>query len=315
MIEPVMHERAGVQPAFQPLVASDAARGGAPLRGAGRAAVEHWVSWLVGRRERCASASARARGRAARSAGASRAISRGSGAAKRLAWRDAGVLLRTRGDLEIYLQALRAAGVPYAVERDRSYYRRREVIDASALVCCVLDPTDHLALLTWLRSPSVGVPDAALLPLWARGLPAQASALANDEPRALAALDRAIDAALAELPDDVPGLDRIAGWERSLRFALAALASLRASFARDAADVFVEKLRSLTLVELTEAARYLGRLPAREPRALLPRPARGARIRGRRRAGAAAPTAQRRRRRRAPPRMRARPTPPRTPCA
>ena len=257
VIEPVMHERGGIQPAFQRLIASDEREAEPGYTSLGRAAVEHWVSWLWDE-ENAGFRRPRAREAARLEA---QAVARDLARLRRsesLAWRDAGVLLRSRGDLEVYLQALRAAGVPYAVERDRSYYRRREVVDASALVCCVLDPSDTLALLTWLRSPSVGVPDAALLPLWARGFSAQVSALANEEPERLAALDRSIDAALAELPGDIPGLDRIVGWERGLRFALAALASLRASFATDAADVFVEKLRSLTLVELTEAARYLG---------------------------------------------------------
>ena len=257
VIEPVMHERAGIQPAFKTLVASEEREAEPSPPSEGRAAVEHWVSWLWDEEKgECRRPRAREAARLeAQAVARDLAALRRSGA---IAWREAGVLLRARGDLEIYLQALRAAGVPYAVERDRSYYRRREVIDASALVCCVLDPTDTLALLTWLRSPSVGVPDAALLPLWARGFPAQVSALASEDPEKLAALDRSLDEALAELPADVPGLDRIAGWERGLRFALAALAVLRASFACDAADVFVEKLRSLTLIELTEAARYLG---------------------------------------------------------
>ncbi len=257
VIAPVMVERGGLQPAFQPLVASEKREAEPGYASEGRAAVEHWISWLWDE-EGGTARSPLARDAArleARAVAQDLARLRSS---ESLAWRDAGVLVRSRGDLEVYLQALRAAGVPYAVERDRSYYRRREVIDASALVSCVLDPADTLALLTWLRSPSVGVPDAALLPLWACQFPALVSALTSEEPEPLAALDRAIDAALALLPSDVPGLDRIAGWERALRFALAGLAALRASFTVDAADEFVEKLRSLTLIEVTESARYLG---------------------------------------------------------
>jgi ATP-dependent helicase/nuclease subunit A len=257
VIEPVMHERAGVQPAFQPLVASLEREADPGSPGPARSAVEHWVSWDwdeaagAGRRPRAAEA-ARIE---ARAVAQDLVRLRQSG---EIEWRDAGVLLRARGDLETYLQALRAAGVPYAVERDRSYYRRREVIDACALVCCVLDPSDSLALLTWLRSPSVGVPDAALLPLWTRGFPARVSPLGSGDPRAVADLARLIDEASKELPNDVPGLDRISGWERGLRHAVEAVAALRASFAGDAADVFVEQLRAFTLVEVTEAARYLG---------------------------------------------------------
>ena len=166
--------------------------------------------------------------------------------------------MRTWSDLEVYLHALREAGVPYVVEGGRSYYQRREVIDASALVRCVLDPNDHLALLTWLRSPSVGVPDAALIPLWTRDFPALVSALTGPDAAGLAAPLAVIDAALADLPEEIPGLDRIGGWERSLSFAVAGIAHLRASFERDAADVFVEKLRGFSLLEVTEAARFPG---------------------------------------------------------
>ena len=52
------------------------------------------------------------------------------------------------------------------MQSDRKYYQHREVIDAGAMVRAVLDPNDHLALLALLRSPLVGLPDAALFPLW-----------------------------------------------------------------------------------------------------------------------------------------------------
>jgi ATP-dependent exoDNAse (exonuclease V) beta subunit len=120
------------------------------------------------------------------------------------------------------------------------------------------DPNDHLALLAWLRSPSVGVPDAALVPLWTRSFPTLVASLPGQDAATLAAPLRVIDEAVAALPRDVPGLERIAGWERNLRLAVAGLAAARESFALDAADVFVEKLRALSLLELTEAARHPG---------------------------------------------------------
>jgi ATP-dependent helicase/nuclease subunit A len=104
----------------------------------------------------------------------------------------------------------------------------------------------------------VGVPDAALLPLWRREFPRLASDLHGADGVAIARLDAVIDAAVADVPSGVPGIGRIRGWEASLRQALVALAVLRASFEEDPADVFVEKLRTLSLVEATEAARYLG---------------------------------------------------------
>ena len=256
-IEPAMADGGADQAAFQPLVASEERERAALAPSPPRAFVEHWITWAWN--------SESDRPRRPRAGEAAKleaeAVARDLAQLKQTGgfeWKHAGVLMRTWGDLEIYLHALRDAGIPYAVEGGRSYYQRREVIDASALVRCVLDPNDHLALLTWLRSPSVGVPDAALIPLWTRGFPRLVSALADPEATALAALGSVIDAALADLTEEIPGLDRVAGWERSLAFAVDGIAHLRASFAHDAVDLFVEKLRGLTLLEATEAARFPG---------------------------------------------------------
>jgi ATP-dependent helicase/nuclease subunit A len=148
--------------------------------------------------------------------------------------------------------------VPFAVGRDKQYYRRREVIEAAALVRAILDPGDHLALLTVLRSAAAGVPDAALIPLWSRQLPRRMTELSSPAPERLAALRELIEAAARETPRDVPGIERLRGWETSLLAAVEHLAILRESFATEPADVFVERLRRLTLIEAVEAARYLG---------------------------------------------------------
>ena len=58
-----------------------------------------------------------------------------------------------------------------------------DVVEAAALVRCILEPTDTLALLTLLRSDVVGVPDAALAPLWDEGLPSRMGRLAAEDPR------------------------------------------------------------------------------------------------------------------------------------
>src|SRR3989304_8080673 len=129
-------------------------------------------------------------------------------------WREFAVLLRSTGDLDVYLQAFRDGGVPYLVERDRSYYRRREVIEAAALVRTVLDPGDHLALVTVLRSSVVGLPDAAFIPLWARSFPDRVSELAGPEGGGLAALQALVSDVVGALPQDVPGIGRLRGRER-----------------------------------------------------------------------------------------------------
>lgn len=174
-------------------------------------------------------------------------------------WTEIGILLRAGGDLDRYLAALRDAGVPFVVERDRSYYRRREILDAAALVRAVVDPGDHVALLAWLRSPAVGVPDAAWLPLWRRGFPDHVTTLTSPDAASRSALCEIVMDAARATPADVPGIERITGWEHALVTALEQLAALRESFARDPGVRFVARLRQLTLIEPTAAARFLGR--------------------------------------------------------
>ncbi|MFL6290671.1 MAG: UvrD-helicase domain-containing protein, partial [Thermoanaerobaculia bacterium] len=247
-IEPVMRERAGLQPRFEPLLPCDRHKEEAGFAVEGWAPVEHWVSWTE---EGRAGSLAEANELEAAAIAADLVALRRQGEV----WKDMAILLRGMSQLDLYLEALRRAGVPFAVGRDKHYYRRREVIDAAALVRAVLDPGDHLALLTVLRSPTVGVPDAALIPLWNHDFPKLMTELT---PGNVLAVADAIARAAKELPRDVPALDRVRGWDRTLLAAVEALAALRGSFAIDPADVFLEKVRGLLLVDVTEAARYLG---------------------------------------------------------
>jgi ATP-dependent helicase/nuclease subunit A len=265
VIAPVMREAPGLQPAFEPLLACDRRREdpgfvrGDHLEGlGGRAPVEHWISWK--RAGDKTSAVEAAELEAAALAADVRSLHDTEG----VAWREVGVLLRGTGDLDVYLEALRRARIPFVVGRDKQYYRRREVIEAAALVRAVLDPGDHLALLTVLRSILVGVPDAALIPLWRRGFPGRVTDLTparlDDEHlrERLAELRDLVEAAAAEVPAGIPGIESLRGWETGLLAAMEHLAALRRSFERDPADLFVERLRRLFLPEALEAARYLG---------------------------------------------------------
>ena len=257
VVAPVMLPKLGLQPPFEPLLACDRRLGDPGFRrdAAGRAPVEHWVSWKNGEGEPWRTPAVEATEiEAAALAEDVRALHAEHG----VAWSEIAVLLRGIGDLDLYLEAFRRARVPFAVGRDKQYYRRREVIEAAALVRSVLDPGDHLALLTVLRSSTVGVPDAALIPLWNRQFPRLMTELRSPAPDALAALRRAIEGAVKAVPKDVPGIERVRGWERNLLAMVENLAVLRRAFETETADAFVERLRRLTLIEATEAARYLG---------------------------------------------------------
>jgi ATP-dependent helicase/nuclease subunit A len=258
VIAPVMVYSSGLQPAFEPLLACERRRAAAEFRHGDRAPVEHWVSWKKeenGGRGRTAAVET-AELEAAALAADIRCLHRD----RAVPWKEIAVLLRSTGDLDTYLEALRRARVPFAVGRDKQYYRRREIIEAAALVRAVIDPGDHLALLTVLRSALVGVPDAALIPLWRRDFPRRVTELIPGGACAsrLEALRTVVEEAAREVPTGIPGLAGLRGWENGLLAALEHLALLRASFESEPADVFVEKLRRLFLPEAVEAARYLG---------------------------------------------------------
>lgn len=260
-VEPVMLEQPGVQPRFEPLVPCGRLAGEAGFARERWAPVEYWVSWT----DRDLAATRSSDATLLEAAAIARDLRRlrerpRLDSDEAFSWGQAALLLRSFSDLDDYLEALRREGVPFAVTGDRQYYRRREVIDAAALVRSVIDPGDHLALLTVLRSPAVGVPDAALIPLWQEGFPRRMTELAGPRPDALKALQEAIEGALGRMPasETVPGLDRVAGWNRVLLATVHALARLRKSFAEDPADRFVEHLRTLVPLELVASARHLG---------------------------------------------------------
>ena len=255
LVAPVMRREPLVQPAFEPLLAA-APASPVPLPEA-LAAVEYWIpaEWDA------AAGAAKQLNAAERSSIEARTLAaelRALHDAGAIAWKDAGVLFRSRGDLEVYLEALRDAGVPYAVEGDRSYFQRREIVEAAALVRAIAEPNDHVALLAALRSSQAGVPDAALLALWRAELPARAARLVDPCPEELARLRALLAEVAAAPPEGVPGLARIAGWHEAAAALLAAIARLRRSLRDDPADVFVERLRRLTLLEAVEGARHLG---------------------------------------------------------
>lgn len=254
MIAPVMHQRAGLQPAFQRLLPREGETPEALPEGC--AAVEHWLSWPANEQ------GVPDPGRSKRE---STELEARAVAADLQRLRDAGVspgevalLMRSSGDFDVYLGALREAGIPFVVEREEQHGRRREVVDAMAWVRCLLDPNDALALVATLRSSLVGVPDAALVPLWRMGLPERAANLHGSASDELETLCREVRAVAETLPAGVPGLERITGWEEGLVAFLAELGPLRALAEEGPVDRFVEALRGPWGLEASEAGRHLG---------------------------------------------------------
>ncbi|RLE30392.1 MAG: hypothetical protein DRJ61_12885, partial [Acidobacteria bacterium] len=256
LVEPVMEEKEDIQPAFERLIAAQGIGDGSGREEGPRSAVEHWVSTAAGLTGVPGKTSATVAAELEAEAVARDAADLHSSGTP---WGEMALLMRSRGHQAAYLEALRRYGVPYVVGKDPNYYRTREVIEVMALVRLILDPFDVLALVAVLRSPMVGVPDAALRPLWKAGLPGQTFKLGTEEsPEGLRGL---IEAAVREVEAlDLGGvsLPALAGWPDVLQVFLTRLLILRESFEADAPDVFLEHLRSLMALEPLAACRFPG---------------------------------------------------------
>jgi len=257
VIAPVMKAARGLQPEFAPLVPSGDVTSIAD-------GVEHWVSWHWDEEEKAPKSPSAAQSAELEARAVAQKI-RALHSSDAVPWKEMAVLVRSNDQATPFIEAFRGANIPYVIERDRNYYQKREIIDAAALLRVVLDPYDSLALVTWLRCSAVGVPDAALIPLWKESFPEKVAALrpclAGEKGNADAALTDALEAverACVQIPGEVPGLERIAHWPFNLRFALRVLMRLRCSLVEDPFDRFIARLRSALLFEATEAARYLG---------------------------------------------------------
>lgn len=253
LVAPVMVAEAAVQPGFVRLDPTAERVWSPGFDVAPRSAVELWVGW--GGEDGLDPAAGRAGDAVLREAAAIAADIRELHDRDGVPWGEVAILLRTTSHQEELLTALRAAGVPCDVSREREYYRQREVIEAASLVRTVLEPGDALALLAVLRSDLVGVPDGALAPLWDAGLAASMAAVHGPEDAALADALAAVARVARERP---PGSERLPSWPEAAVAGLRTIAALRALERTAPPDRLVAALRRLTCVEATAGARYLG---------------------------------------------------------
>ncbi len=257
VLEPVMKHEPGLQPVFQILDPCPEKQDAPGFEDEFRGPVEYWVSWMSDSKNKISKETKKANATEMEAEAVARDISELR--KKGVSPSDIGILFRSTGDLEVYVAALRKHSIPYSVSKDRNYYKRREIIDAAALVRCIVDPNDQLALLTLLRSPMVGVPDAALIPLWAEGFPEAAVGAYGVDPEFSSWVRDVVSRAKNSVPEDVPGIHRVHGWHHNLCVAMDNLGLLREMFHAQPVDVFTETLRRLFLLEPMESCRYLGR--------------------------------------------------------
>ncbi len=82
-----------------------------------------------------------------------------------LRYGDMAILCRASSSFSYYEDALDEAGVPYVTVAGRGFYDRPEIRDLLNALRALSDPTDDLALVGLLRSPAVGLSDAAIYEL------------------------------------------------------------------------------------------------------------------------------------------------------
>ena len=93
----------------------------------------------------------------------------GSGEPSPVRYRDIAILFRATSDVALYLRALHERDLPFVAEGGRTFYARPEVMDFLGLLRALANPNDGMAILTVLRSPLGGVPDAQLARYGAAG--------------------------------------------------------------------------------------------------------------------------------------------------
>lgn len=248
---PIFVYQTQLQPRFQPLVPKPAHETEPGFDRHGRKPVEHWISGL-------SSAGTETKGESR----ALEALSIAHDIAAlwqlgELSLAKTAILMRNTAAQEVITDALRQYQIPFVVEGDRSFYLRREIVDAEAALRAILDPHDQIALVAFLRSVVAGVPDAAWLALWDRGFPSELTRIGFDRHALQRCLDT-IDRVDSEIRGALSALQSIDQWACAARHAVQALARLRACFEQAPIDQFLSELRqSLWLVE-TEAARWSG---------------------------------------------------------
>jgi len=157
-------------------------------------------------------------------------------------WSRYAIISRVQTAATTIVDALEAAGIPCAVDGDKEFYRRQEVLDTANLLRVVCDASDATAWIGVLRSPIGALPDRLLLDLATEGF------FAESDPKE--ATRRACES-LNEGDPDVRHLQRI-------EQLVATIEGLREGFLRGPLDEWLELLHGeLPLWELY-GSQYLG---------------------------------------------------------
>ncbi len=178
-----------------------------------------------------------------------------------VAWKDCAVLFRSTTNLDRFLHVLKDHHIPYAVTRDKNYYRRREVLEILSLFRCIVSPLDQISLISVLRSSMVGLPDAALFLLWKHGFPELFSSLSQLTDEAYVQAEKRlleIKPQVDRIACGVKGYENLSHWMDSLCHFLRAIRQLRMDILHLPSDVFLLRVRQLIGFDISEVRAYQG---------------------------------------------------------
>ncbi len=144
-------------------------------------------------------------------------------------FRDIAILVNNRTKLELYIDQLEAAGIPYHHDSGRGFFTRQEIRDLTAMLTALDDPSDEVAVVASLKSPPWSASDQELFDYSRSGGDGQGGQRARFTLR----------------PEDVPD-----GYDGPLREALAQLRELRSALRdRSLPDFVGHVLRESRLLE------------------------------------------------------------------
>ena len=144
-------------------------------------------------------------------------------------FRDIAILVNNRTKLELYIDQLEAAGIPYHHDSGRGFFTRQEIRDLTSILTALDDPSDEVAVVASLKSPPWSASDQELFDYSRSG----------DGPQ------RGQRARFTLRPEDVPD-----GYDGPLRDALAQLRELRSALRdRSLPDFVGHVLRESRLLE------------------------------------------------------------------
>ena len=179
----------------------------------------------------------------------------------KISWKECALLFRSTTNLDRFLDAFKRYQIPYAVTRDKNYYRRREVMEAHALLACIFSPLDQISLIAVLRSSMVALPDAALFLLWRHGFPEVFSYLeflSDEEYKLMEQKLCDLQPQIDRLACGIEGYSDMRNWMESVCHFLRTIRKLRLDKDSLPVDAFIAQTRSYIGFSFSEVRAYQG---------------------------------------------------------